>query len=52
MSKLLGWIGLTLGGWIGWAAGARLSFTAAFLLGIVGTGLGLYIGRRIADEFF
>lgn len=52
MSKLLGFFGLTIGGWIGWAIGARFSFMAAFLLGIVGTGLGLYVGRRIAQEFF
>jgi hypothetical protein len=52
MTKLLGFLGLTAGGWIGWAVGERLSFTAAFLLGIVGTGVGLYVGRRIAQEYF
>jgi hypothetical protein len=52
MSKLLSFIGLTAGGWIGWAIGERFSFAAAFLLSIVGTGLGLYIGRRIAQEYF
>ena len=52
MRKLLAWIGLTVGGWVGWAVGARLSLSAAFVLSIVGTGLGLYVGRRIADAFF
>jgi len=52
LSKLLGFLGLTLGGWLGWAIGARLSITAAIFLSIVGTGLGLYLGRRIAQEYF
>lgn len=52
MGKLLGFIGLTAGGWIGWAVGAPLSFTAAFLLSIVGSGVGLYVGRRIAQDYF
>ena len=52
MSKLLGFLGLTLGGWLGWAIGARVSFTAALFLSILGTGAGLYLGRRIAQEYF
>lgn len=52
MTRLLGFIGLTLGGWIGWSAGARFSLGAAILLSIVGTGVGLYVGRRIARDHF
>ena len=52
MSKLLAWIGTAAGSWIGWAVGARFSFFAAFLLGIVGLALGLYLGRRIANDHF
>lgn len=52
MTRLLGFIGLTLGGWIGWSVGARLSLGAAILLSIVGTGAGLYAGRRIARDHF
>ena len=52
MSKLLGFLGLRVGGSVGWAVGERFSFTLAFLLGIVGTGLGLYVGRRVAEEYF
>lgn len=52
MNKLLGFLGMTIGGWLGWAIGARLSITAALLLSIVGTGFGLYVGRRIAQEYF
>ena len=52
MSKLLGFLGLTLGGWLGWAIGARVSIAAALFLSILGTGAGLYLGRRIAQEYF
>ena len=52
MAKLLGWIGLVVGGWLGWALGAAFSVPAAILLSIVGTGLGLYVGRRIASDYF
>ncbi|MBA2671040.1 MAG: hypothetical protein H0U67_11770 [Gemmatimonadetes bacterium] len=52
MSKLLAFLGMTVGGWGAWGIGARFSFNAAFLLSIVGTALGLYIGRRIAQDYF
>lgn len=52
MERLLGFLGLTLGGWIGWAAGEPVSLFLAFLLSIVGTGAGLYLGRRVARDFF
>lgn len=52
MVKLLGFVGLTVGGWLGWAVGARVSLMLAFMLSIVGTGFGLYLGRRIAEEYF
>lgn len=52
MAKLLGYIGLFVGSSIGWWIGARFSFAAAFLLSIIGTGVGLYVGRRIAREHF
>lgn len=52
MEKLLVFLGLSVGGWIGWALGARFGFFAAFVLGVVGTGVGLYVGRRIARDYF
>ena len=52
MEKLLVFLGLSVGGWIGWVAGARFGFLAAFLLCVVGTALGLYLGRRIARDHF
>ena len=52
MNKLLTWIGMFVGSWIGWAVGARFSFFAAFMLSIVGLALGLYLARRIANDYF
>jgi hypothetical protein len=52
VSKILGLFGLTAGGWIGWTIGMWLSFGAAIFLSALGTGIGLYIGRRIAREYF
>jgi hypothetical protein len=49
LSTLLAWVAATVLGAIGWWAGEALEgmFTA-FVLSMVATGLGLYLGRRIA----
>lgn len=52
VTKLLGFLGLMAGSWIGWSVGAHVSVAAAVLLSIVGTGVGLYLGRRIARDHF
>jgi hypothetical protein len=46
--KLLGWAGASIGGGVGWWAGDRIGLFAAFILGVVGTGAGLYLVRRAA----
>ena len=48
MSKLLAWVGASLGGAVGWWAGDRIGLFAAFILSMVGTGAGLYLGRWMA----
>ena len=48
MSKLLAFLGATVGGAIGWWLGARVGTMTAFIVSTVGTGLGVYTGRRIA----
>jgi len=48
MTKLLGFIGSSVGGAIGWAAGAGLGTMTAFVLCVIGTAVGLYGGRRAA----
>ena len=51
MTKLLGFIGATVGGWIGWAVGAPVGMFTAFAVSMVGTGVGLYSGRRAAQHW-
>jgi hypothetical protein len=49
MGKLLGFVGASLVGSIGWWMGAPVGVMTAFFLSMVGTGLGMYAGRRLAD---
>ncbi len=48
MSKLLALVGATLGGAVGWWLGAFIGLMTAFMLSMIGTGLGVYAGRRFA----
>lgn len=52
VQKLLGWIGAIAGGALGWWVGAQLGFFTAFLVSVVGTGMGIYGGRRLAARIF
>ena len=47
MTKLLGFVGATVGGYAGWALGGTF---LAFIVSMIGTGFGLYWGRRIAQN--
>jgi hypothetical protein len=49
MTKLMGFLGSTIGGYAGWALGAPFGTMTAFMVSIVGTGLGIYLGRRVAQ---
>jgi hypothetical protein len=51
MGKLFSFIGATVGSYAGWAIGARVGFTTAFMVSMVGTGLGIYYGRRLAKYY-
>ena len=51
MKRLVDLIGMTVGGWIGWAAGAPVSIFTAFMVSMVGTGLGLYLVRRYLGPY-
>jgi uncharacterized protein YcfJ len=50
MIKLMGFLGATIGGYAGWALGARFGTMTAFMVSMVGTGLGIYVGRRVARD--
>ena len=51
MTKLLGFVGGTIGSYAGWALGARAGVMTAFMLSMVGTGIGIYAGRRFAERY-
>jgi hypothetical protein len=36
-----------VGGWIGWWLGDHVGLMTAFILSMVGTGFGMYFGRRL-----
>ena len=46
MNRLLNFAGMTIGDWIGWTLGGVVSIFTAFVLSMVGTGLGLYYTQR------
>jgi hypothetical protein len=50
MKGILNFIGMTIGGWLGWAAGARISVFTAYMVSMVGTGLGLYAAIRLTKR--
>ena len=51
MRKLYGFLGATIGGYAGWYAGAPIGIMTAFLISMVGTGVGIYAGYRIAKHY-
>ncbi|MGI9078170.1 MAG: hypothetical protein ACR2G6_12715 [Gemmatimonadaceae bacterium] len=51
MNKLIAVLGSVIGGYAGWWAGAFVGIMTAFLLSVVGSGLGLYTARRMAQHF-
>ena len=50
MGKLLAFVGSTIGGYAGWAIGAHVGTWTAFAVSMVGTGIGIYYGRRIGRQ--
>jgi hypothetical protein len=50
MKGLFNLVGMSAGGWLGWAIGAQLSFFAAFIASVVGTGAGLYFAQRTLNR--
>ena len=46
MKGFLNYFGMSVGGGIGWALGAQVSIFTAFIVSMVGTGVGLFYTRR------
>lgn len=42
---------MTIGGWVGWFLGAAFGTMTAFIVSMVGTGLGAYLAIRIANSY-
>lgn len=51
MEKLMGFVGATVGSLVGWYLGILIGFTTAVVLSMVGSGFGLWAGRRLAREW-
>ena len=51
MSKFYSFLGATIGSYAGWMIGARIGQASAFIVSMIGTGLGIYYGRRIAQYY-
>jgi membrane protein YqaA with SNARE-associated domain len=50
MTKLMIFVGATVGGAVGWWLGAFVGVFTAFVLSMVGTGAGMYACRRFAID--
>lgn len=50
MSNLCAFLGANIFGVVGWWLGSNVGFMTAFIVGIFGTAIGVYLGRRLADE--
>ena len=52
MTRLCIFLGMTILGWVGWWLGERVGITTAFLLSGLGSIIGVYVGWRIARDYF
>ena len=50
LSTVMAFVGSTVGGYAGWALGGLVGRFTAFVVSVVGTGLGVYYGRRMGRE--
>jgi hypothetical protein len=51
MTKLLIFLGTTVGSAVGWWVGAKVGIMTALMLSMVGFGLGMYYGRKAAQHY-
>lgn len=52
MKRLFAGLGAFVVGWLGWWLGAKVNMTTAFILSMVGTGVGLSLGRKLFQDYF
>jgi len=51
MASLFGLMGASMGSAFGWWLGEHVGLMTAFLISTVGTGVGFYFRRQIADTY-
>lgn len=44
-------IGASVGGWVGWWLGEQIDLPWAMFLSLVGSAVGLFLGRRLLTRF-
>jgi hypothetical protein len=49
MTRLFIFLGATVGSSIGWWLGAEVGTMTAFIVSVIGTGIGMYAGRWLAE---
>ena len=52
MRRILDFLGMTVVGSLGWWLGAFVGMGTAVLLSGIGTGVGLYLSRRLIRDYF
>ena len=50
LEKLIPWIAGTVLSYVGWGIGAKVSIFLAFILSMVGLGIGVYYGKKWVAE--
>jgi hypothetical protein len=51
MQRVMGFVGATIGSYAGWYLGAPIGIMTAFMLSMVGMGIGIYAARRFVREY-
>jgi len=52
MEKLFVWIATTIVSAVGWWLGSMVGMTTAFVLSVVGFGVGMWLGRKVVRDYF
>ena len=49
--KIIIGLGSMIGGWIGWWLGMHVGIMTAFIVSVIGTGGGLFLTRRLLQDY-
>lgn len=51
MKAMVRFVGMTAGGWVGWFMGEPISIYTAFMVSMLGTGIGLYYTQKLIKRY-